>query len=87
MKTRIAEFKARLSYYLKAVRSGKEVTVMERDTPIARVLPYHEDRKTLPIHPALHIPKGIASLKIPPLKGVDSLAALGKVRADDLEEL
>lgn len=40
MKTvRIAELKARLSEYLRLVRRGHPVIVMDRDTPIARIVP------------------------------------------------
>ena len=40
MKTvRIAELKARLSEYLRLVRKGHAVTVLDRDTPIARIVP------------------------------------------------
>ena len=41
-RVRIAEFKARLSEYLRAVRRGSTLTVLDRDTPIARVVPYEE---------------------------------------------
>ncbi len=37
---RIAEFKARLSEHLQAVRRGAEIVVKDRETPIARVVPY-----------------------------------------------
>ncbi len=37
---RIAELKARLSEYLRAVRKGRTLTVLDRDTPIARIVPY-----------------------------------------------
>ena len=36
----IAELKARLSEYLRAVRKGHDLTIMDRDQPIARVVPY-----------------------------------------------
>lgn len=36
---RIAELKARLSEYLRAVRRGESVTVLDRDTPVARIVP------------------------------------------------
>lgn len=88
MKTKIAEFKAQLSYYLKVVRSGKEVTVMDRETPIARVVPYRTGRdKQLSIHPATRTPKALARLQIPPAKNVDSLTMLQDMRRDDLEKL
>jgi prevent-host-death family protein len=37
---RIAELKAKLSEYLRAVRRGDSVTVFDRDEPIARIIPY-----------------------------------------------
>jgi prevent-host-death family protein len=38
----IAELKARLSHYLRSVRRGRSITVLDRDTPIARLIPYVE---------------------------------------------
>jgi prevent-host-death family protein len=43
MKTvRIAELKARLSEYLREVRRGRTFTVLDRETPIARLVPYED---------------------------------------------
>lgn len=36
----VAELKARLSEYLRAVRKGHDLTIMDRDRPIARIVPY-----------------------------------------------
>ncbi len=36
---RIADLKARLSEHLRAVRNGGTVTVLDRNTPIARIVP------------------------------------------------
>ena len=36
----IAELKARLSEHLRGVRNGGTLTVLDRDTPIARIVPY-----------------------------------------------
>src|SRR5204863_8276246 len=36
----VAELKARLSEYLRSVRGGHEITVYDRDQPIARIVPY-----------------------------------------------
>ncbi len=38
-KVRIAEFKARLSEYLRSVRKGHELTILDRDNPVAIVTP------------------------------------------------
>ena len=37
---RIADLKARLSHHLRAVRNGGTLTVLDRDTPVARIVPY-----------------------------------------------
>jgi prevent-host-death family protein len=36
---RIAELKARLSAYLRAVRAGETIAVLDRETPVAQVVP------------------------------------------------
>jgi antitoxin (DNA-binding transcriptional repressor) of toxin-antitoxin stability system len=36
----IAELKARLSEHLRSVRNGLKLTVLDRDTPIARIVPF-----------------------------------------------
>ena len=47
MKTvRIAELKARLSEYLRAVRRGETIAVLDRETPIAQIVPVR-DRSAL----------------------------------------
>jgi prevent-host-death family protein len=39
-KVGVAELKAKLSEYLRAVKGGQEVTIVDRNQPVARVLPY-----------------------------------------------
>jgi prevent-host-death family protein len=41
-RVRIAELKARLSEYLRAVRGGESIAVLDRDTPIAQLIPVRE---------------------------------------------
>lgn len=36
---RIAELKSRLSEYLRAVRNGETIAVLDRDTPVAQIIP------------------------------------------------
>lgn len=36
----IADLKARLSEHLRAVRKGRTLTVVDRNTPVARIVPY-----------------------------------------------
>ena len=56
---RIAELKARLSHYLRAVRSGQTIAVLDRETPVAHMVPIRERtslkiRKPLPGSPRLN---------------------------------
>jgi prevent-host-death family protein len=80
---RVAEFKANLSAYLRAVQRGSHVTVFDRDTPIARVLPMEESSAMLPVRRAL---MDLRTLRLGPLPsgwgGVDSLAMLREERRD-----
>jgi len=39
---RIAELKARLSEYLRAVRRGETIAVLDRETPVAQIAPIRE---------------------------------------------
>ena len=39
---RVAELKAHLSEYLRAVRGGQTIAVLDRDTPIAQIVPIKE---------------------------------------------
>ncbi len=51
-KAGIAELKAHLSEYLRAVRRGEEVTVFDRETPIARIVRVGAPSGALRIRPA-----------------------------------
>jgi prevent-host-death family protein len=39
---RIAELKSRLSEYLRAVRRGETISVLDRDTPVAQIVPVRQ---------------------------------------------
>lgn len=62
---RIADLKARLSEHLRAVRAGESIAVLDRDTPVAHLIPVRQSRalrvqKPAPGAPPLHrikIPK------------------------------
>lgn len=85
MKTvKIADLKARLSEHLRAVRNGRALTVMDRETPIARIVPYE------PLGGRLIIRKALGRRFLqrvplpPPLKcSVDVVALLLKERHVD----
>ena len=70
---RIAELKARLSEHLRSVRNGGVLTVLDRDTPIARIVPYSS--QPLEIRKAI---RRLRELKLPPkpAKRTESLAVL-----------
>lgn len=38
---RIADLKARLSEHLRRVKKGRTLTVLDRDTPVAQIVPAH----------------------------------------------
>jgi prevent-host-death family protein len=44
MQAKTSALRAKLSRYLRAVRNGEQVLVKDRDTPIARLVPYSEAR-------------------------------------------
>ena len=69
----IAELKARLSEYLRSVRNGSTLTVLDRDTPIARIVPYAA--QPLEIRKAK---RRLRDLKLPPRpsRRTDSVAIL-----------
>jgi prevent-host-death family protein len=69
----IAELKARLSEYLRSVRNGATLTVLDRDTPIARIVPYAA--QPLEIRKAR---RGLRDLRLPPkpAKRTDSVALI-----------
>jgi len=64
MKTevKIAEFKRGLSRYLRSVQRGAEVVIKDRDTPVARLVPYSGSGSRL-----------LSKLPIGSLKDLDSL--------------
>ena len=72
---KVAELKARLSAYLRAVRRGHPITVCDRDTPIARLVPYRPAGEPLTVR---HPVRALHDVPFPPPLGrpVDSLAAL-----------
>jgi prevent-host-death family protein len=70
---RIADLKARLSEHLRAVRKGRTLTVLDRDTPVARIVPVGSE--SLEVRKATRRPR---DLKLPPRPAntTDSVAVL-----------
>lgn len=69
----IADLKARLSEHLNAVRKGRTVTVLDRGTPIARIVPWGTE--PLEVRKATRSPRDIRDLPRP-AKKTDSLKLL-----------
>lgn len=46
---RITQLRARLSEYLRVVRRGHTLIVLNRKTPIARIVPYADDAMSLKV--------------------------------------
>ena len=69
----IAELKARLSKHLKSVRKGRTLTVLDRETPVARIIPYTAE----PVE-VRRATRRLRDLELPPppAKPTNSLAVL-----------
>ena len=78
-KVGIADLKANLSRHLRRVRGGRTLTVLDRQTPIAQIVPY-EAAPPLEIRRATRKP-GDLRLPARPAATTDSLAFLMQDRA------
>jgi len=67
-KVRIAELKSHLSEHLRAVRRGQTITVLDRETPIAQIVPIPQRPKITIIKPAPGAPPFNKIPLPPPLK-------------------
>ena len=74
----IAELKAQLSEHLRAVRRGRTVIVRDRETPVARIVPYAPE--SLEIRRATRRPRDLKHARRRST-ATDSLAALLADRA------
>jgi prevent-host-death family protein len=81
---KIAELKANLSSHLAAVRKGESITVCDRSTPIARLVPLRQAQADdLVIEDAVDPPSAARKIKpLKRLKGVDVDRVLSEMRAD-----
>lgn len=75
---RIAELKARLSHYLRGVRRGRVLTVLDRETPIARIVPYTTDSMSLVVRRPLPRTPPPSKVPLPPALdvGIDVVSLL-----------
>jgi len=75
----IADLKARLSEHLRKVRGGRTITVVDRETPVAQIVPY-DVAAPLEIRRATRKPR---ELRLPArlANATDSLSVLIRDRA------
>lgn len=78
---RVAELKAQLSHYLRAVRAGRSLTVYDRDTPVARLVPVEPGPGDLPSRKPIRRLRDV-SLPRPLRRNVGSLDALREERRE-----
>jgi antitoxin (DNA-binding transcriptional repressor) of toxin-antitoxin stability system len=83
MNVNISELKARLCAYLHKVRRGETLTVLDRKTPVARIVPHAEERADLVLHPARRAFREISKVRGVGIKRtVDVARILEETRGD-----
>ena len=70
-KVRISELKAKLSEHLRHVRRGHTITVMDRDTPIAEIVPLPKERPGLTFVNRADPSQKLGDFKFPPMDPID----------------
>ena len=75
---KVSEFKAKLSHYLRLIRRGQEIIVVDRNLPIARVSQISEEDEVEISTPSLSIQEVLGGLPKLPSSDIatDSLAIL-----------
>jgi antitoxin (DNA-binding transcriptional repressor) of toxin-antitoxin stability system len=84
-RVRIAELKARLSEHVREVRRGASYAVMDRETPVARLVPYGPEGEGLRARPPRGRYPSLQKVPLPPaarLKG-DAVELLLEDRGAD----
>ena len=67
---RIAGLKAHLSEYVRAAQKGQEILIKDRETPVARLVPVTDPRRSLQIIPAKKRSRGTRDMRTVRLRGV-----------------
>ena len=63
---RIADLKSRLSEHLRKVRAGSSLTILDRDTPIARIVPWKAGDGSLKLRAPLPGAPKLQRVPLPP---------------------
>jgi len=83
MKVMISELKARLSAYLHRVRHGEMLTVLDRKTPVARIVPYSGEAEDFRLIASTRPVRDIAKVRgVRTKRPVDVVGILIETRGD-----
>lgn len=63
---RIADLKSHLSEHLRHVRRGRTLTILDRNTPIARMVPFKENSGLLQVRSPLPDSPKLQQIQLPP---------------------
>jgi prevent-host-death family protein len=79
---KIADLKSQLSEYLRKVRAGRSMTILDRDHPIAHLVPIKKTGASLTVRPFLASAPKLQRVPLPPPLRLrkDILAFLNKKR-------
>lgn len=77
---RIAELKAKLSAYVRAAQGGARITVLDRNTPVAQLVPL-DKKPGLTIRPPVH--RGASLWRLPPAPPVDTKVDIVELLLED----
>ena len=83
----IADLKAHLSEYLRTVRAGRAFTILDRKTPIARVVPVNDPHHGLTVRPATRTWADVAPrlARLKPVKlTIDPVDLVREMRKDKI---
>lgn len=62
----IADLKSHLSEHLRGVRRGHPIVVLDRETPIARLVPYEDEGGPLSVRHPIGRYKSVGAVPVPP---------------------
>ena len=81
-RVKVGELKAQLSAYIHAVWRGSTVTICDRETPVARLVPYRTQKEALAVRKPT---RSLANVTLAPAPSgaVDSHAVLRALRQQD----
>lgn len=78
----IAVLKAKLSFYLGQIKQGNEILVMDRNTPVARMVPSTGSAPGLVLVKAQKTPAALKAMRFHPAKRRTDSAALLREERD-----